>query len=347
MKKITFILLTTIIGLSLLSSCKKYKDEFYGPALGIAPDDFSATALTVSNENPNFLTGGVYFKSDFNASVRWQLTLKGETSGAMKFLSGVSKSLDSSNTFWNGSTDTLKVFRKNETVTATLSVLGWKDTLTKTLVIGNEKNRGILLGTFENIFVDQTAQNFQDASGYWWFFSFETNEKEYINKVLDPDVPTGIHALKLAGRDVNTSYYIGQAGLSAPSGVFNFGSTNLDDFYFNVYVKGAGTAASNDYKFVMQAYEDDNGGGVAYDGTEDKYTYTISLQYEGWKLHRVKYSSFGLDAPSSPYKSHSPDKIANIGFFFGANTAAGLSASTVIEVSMDHFSITTDGPMIP
>ena len=212
-----------------------------------------------------------------------------------------------------------------------------------------KKIRGFLLGTFENISVDHIAKNFLDASGFYWFYAFETNEYDLVDRVSDVTAPQGAHALKVIGHDANTSYYIGQVGLSAPAGVFNFGATTLDDFYFNLYVKGSGVAASKDYKLVIQVFEDDNGGGIAYDGTEDKFTSTISLQYEGWKLHRIKYSSFVLDAAAaaSPYKSHSQDKIANIGFFIGANTAAGLSATNQIEYELDHFSITTNGPMIP
>ncbi len=337
-------------GILILVACKKYKQEFYGPALGIAPSDFTASALSVSNTNPNFVSQTVYFKSTFNATVRWTLTLTGQTSGAIKILSGVSNALDANTAVWNGSTDTLKQFRKTETVNASLAVLGWKDTLHTSLTVGSEKNRGNVLGTFENITVDQVAKNWQDATGLWWFFSFETNELDVCDKIADPTTPNGTYALHLAGHDANSSYYIGQAGLSAPSGVFNFGPTVLKDFYFNIYIKGCGSAANKDYKLVMQAYEDDNLNGVlTYNGDEDKYTYTISLMYDGWKLHRIPYASFGLDSPTAAntYRSHSPDKIANIGLFFGANTAAGLSSSTVVDVEIDHFSITTDGPMIP
>ncbi len=352
MKNIFKILLVTAAGSILLIACKKYKDEFYGPALGIAPSDFSASALSVSNSNPNFISQTVFFKSTFNATVRWTLTLTGQTSGAIKKITGVSNALDASTAVWNGSTDTLKQFRKTETVEAKLTVLGWKDTLSTTLTVGGEKNRGNLLGTFENITVDQVAMNWQDATGLWWYFSFESGEKDTCDKIADPTTPNGMHALRIAGHDANTSYYIGQAGLSAPGGagsVFNFGSPALNDFYFNVYVKGSGTAAANDYKFVIQAYEDDNGGGINYSGDEDKYTYTISLKYEGWKLFRIPYSSFALDSPTPAniYRSHSPNKIANIGMFFGANTSAGLSSTTKIAIDIDHFSITTDGPMIP
>jgi len=342
------ILLLLTLGI-LFISCKKYKDEFYGPGLGVAPDDFTASALVASNSNPNFATQTVNFQSTFNATVRWKLTLVGQTSGAIKIISGLSNSLSAANCVWDGSTDTLKLFRKNETVVATLTALGWKNNLSTSITIGAEKKRGYVLGTFEGITVDHTAKNWLDASGYYWFYSFETGEYDLVDKIADPTTPQGSNALKIVGHDANTSYYIGQVGLSAPAGVFNFGTTVLNDFYFNLYVKGSGKAANKDYKYVIQVFEDDNGGGILYDGSEDKFTYTIPLQYDGWKLFRVKYSDFALDAAAaaSPYKDHNPDKIANIGFFFGANTAAGLSSTDQIIVEMDHFSITTDGPMIP
>ncbi len=347
-KTITYLLVIGLGGIIFLS-CKKYKDEFYGPGLGVAPDDFSASAIVASNNNPNFISQTVNFQSTFNATVRWKLTLVGQTSGAVKFITGLSNKIDGTNAVWNGSTDTIKLFNKTETVIVTLTALGWKESLSTSITVGGEKDRGNLLGTFENITVDHTAKNFQDPSGLYWFYSFEPNEYDLVDRVTDATAPQGIHALKISGHDASASYYIGQVGLSAPAGVFNFGTTTLDDFYFNFYVKGSGSSSNKDYKMVVQVFEDDNGGGILYDGLEDKYTSTISLQYDGWKLHKIKYSSFMLDvaAASSPYKSHSQDKIANIGFFFGANTAAGLSSTEKIEFELDHFSITTNGPMIP
>ena len=340
-----------IIGMILLVSCKKYKDEYYGVGLGVAPDDFTASALAVSKSNPNFKTETINFQSDLSATVRWKLTLVGQTSGAIKIISGLSKSVDVSNSVWNGSTDTLKVFLKGETVVATLTALGWIGNSSTTLDISEVKDRGYVFGTFENINVDHGAQNWLDASGLYWFYAFDAGEYELVDKIEDVSTPEGKYALLLSGRDVNTSFFIGQVGISAPVGVFNLGTiTNINDVYLNFYVKGAGIEVNKDYKFVVQIFEDDNNSGtVQYDGLEDKYTYQISLKYEGWKLHRIKYSSLTIDpgVSLSSERAFSPSKIANIGFFFGANTSAGLSATNIISVEMDHFSITTNGPMIP
>ena len=140
MKKIIiYLLLFVLVGISLFS-CKSYKDEFYGPGLGVAPDDFTASPIAVSNANPNFSTQTVSFQSTFNATVRWKITLVGQTSGAIKFINGLSSSLDASNSIWDGSTDTLKLFRKSETVVATLTVLGWKESISTSFVIAGEKN---------------------------------------------------------------------------------------------------------------------------------------------------------------------------------------------------------------
>jgi hypothetical protein len=355
--KISTIKITAIlfIGLILFNSCKRYTDEFYGPGLGVAPDDFTTSSLTVSDNTADFSAGPINFSCSMSATVRWTLTLTGGTSGAVKVLRGLSKEIDASNGQWDGSTDTTRLFRKNETVTAVLTVLGWERSATTTLTISTEKNHGYVIATFDNITVNQLSANWQDpnppaGSGYWWFFSFEANEKDLVDKIADPGTPQGTHALQMVGHDANTSYYIGQSGLSAPAGVFNFGTVTLNDFYFNVYVKGSGTEASKDYKLVIQVFEDDNSSGtIQYDGSEDKYIYPISLQYDGWKLFRIKYSDFVIDAAaaSSPYKTHTPERIANIGFFFGANTSAGLSSTAEIDVRMDYFTITTNGPMIP
>ena len=116
-------------------------------------------------------------------------------------------------------------------------------------------------------------------------------------------------------------------------------------------MKGSGTAASADDKFVVQIFENDNmTGGIQYDNKEDKFSSAVSLKYEGWKLHRLKYSEFKLDdscAVHSISKVHNPDKIYTIGFYFGANTSTGLSATRKISVEMDHLCVTTNGPLVP
>jgi hypothetical protein len=357
MKKIIAILLILVAGMAILVSCKKYKDEFYGPGLGVAPDDFTATDLVVSNTSPDFLSETIYFQSEFSATVRWTLTLKGQTSGAVGTIKGLSNKISSDNSNWNCTIDTstVKLFQKDETVVATVTVLGWKESKSVSFTIEETRDRGVLLANFENISVNQTSMNFQDVtSGRWWFFSFETGEQDFvdrIDKAIDPDIPEGNHALKMVGHDVNSSYYIGQAGTNAAPSVFNVGTASANDLYFNIYVKGSGTGADKDYKLVIQVDEDDNlNGSIDYGAKdEDKYSHQISLNYDGWKLHSVKYSDF-IFSPSnnaSLYKSHSPDKMGVIGLFFGANTSAGLSATQQITVELDHFSTTVGGPMIP
>jgi hypothetical protein len=339
----------------LLLSCKKYDSEFYGPPMGLAPKDFNVTNFTISDTFPNFLLKKIYFKADFNATVRWKLVLKGQSSGAIKVFTDVSKYIDSTNAMWDGSTDTTRLFLRNEKVSVQLSVLGWRDTLKKTLTIAFEKRRGILLGSFENITINHPAKNFQDQTGYWWFYSFDSPaEFDTVNRVSDPGTPHGKHVLKFSGKDANQNYYIGKVGLSSPGPYFNFGTSDPNQLYFNIYVKGSGTNLSasgkpKDYKLVIETFEDDAGDGLQYNSTEDKFYYTISLNYDGWKLHRIKYSSFSLDPGStaSPYKNHSPDRIGNIGLYIGANTSAGLSKTDIIETAIDYFTITNNGPMIP
>lgn len=352
MKKSILNLFVLLAGIATLVSCKKYKEEFYGPGMGLAPDDFNASSIVVSDANPNFKIGTVSFQSDLSATVRWKLTLTGQTSGAVKFITGLSNSINSSNAVWDGSTDTVKLFKKGETVEVKLTALGWKESISSSFTIGEVKDRGLVLGTFENISVNHPSRNWLDASGYYWFYSFETGEYDLVDKLASTAAPEGSYSLFISGHDADESYYIGQVGLTAPSpGVFNLGTiNNVDDVYFNFYVKGCGSDASKDYKFVVQVFEDDdNNGTVDYNNQEDKYTYEMSLKYDGWKFYSVKYTSFILDSAVLPTsdRNYTPSRIANIGFYFGAKTQAGLSATEVIKVEMDHFSITSNGPMIP
>lgn len=342
MKNLMVYIMIVATGLAIMS-CKKYDQEFIGPPLGIAPDNFSVSgnSFTVSNSSPNFLSDSVYFQASFNASVNWTIDLIGQTSGATKQIKGFSNVIDVTNSIWKGTTDTTKLFRAGEKVVATLSIFGWNQSLSTLLTISQAKDHGFVLATFEGISVDP-AGNFVDQ-GYYWYSSFDSGEKSFMNKLGTSDAPEGNNVLRLAGSDANANYYIGKAGLSSSTPyTFNFGTTNPDELYFNLYVKGGGASAN--VKLVIETFEDDNGdNNLLYDGSEDKYDYTIDMGFDGWKLISVKYSDFTLEATSSPYKDKDPEKIHLIGYYFGPKNAS----SETLEVQFDYPVITVGGPMIP
>lgn len=326
-------------------SCKKYNQDFIGAPLGVASKDFriSNNSFSASDTFPVFQNNGsIYFISNFNEQVSWKIRITGLQSGAIKNLSGLSSSLDSSNTKWDGSTDTTRLFRDNEQVKVTLTITGYATTLKTTLTIKKIKDHGITLATFEAISPDGIG-NFFDQ--FYWFSKFDATEKTFFNKYLDPDAPQGAYVLKMSGSDKNSNFYIGKAGLSAntPNKVFNFGTSNPNTTYFNLYVKGTGSNNPNPPKFVIECFEDDNGDKAQdYYGGEDKYTYTIPLNFDGWKFVSVKYANFGRET-SGGNNTSEPNKISNIGFYFGPQQGT----TDVLEVSFDFPVITTNGPMIP
>ncbi len=340
MKKLLIFLFSAA---TVISACKKYNEEFTGAPLGIAPDDFAVVnnSFAVSKNNPNFINDTIYFMATFNASVTWKIRLKGELSGAIKIISGYSNSINANNSKWNGTTDIAKLFRGGENVNASLTVYGWTDSLTTTINIVLPKKHGTILGRFENI-VPDGAGNFTDQ-GLYWFSSFDANEKEFMNKVLDADAPEGNYCIQLKGHDANGNYYIGKAGLSSSSPfTFAFGSSDANKVYFNLYVKGEG--AGSVAKLVIETFEDDNDDHVVYyDNSEDKYSSTIDLGFDGWKLISIKYSDFVLESSSSPYKDKNPDKIHLIGFYCGPKSAS----ATSLQVQFDFPTVTVDAPMIP
>src|SRR5690349_9020675 len=56
----------------------------------------------------------LYFVSKFSEVVSWNLTLQGQTSGATQVFSGVSDSLNLSNTLWTGNSNSVPFFVRNE-----------------------------------------------------------------------------------------------------------------------------------------------------------------------------------------------------------------------------------------
>ena len=116
---------TILLGFLFLVSCSK--KEQIAPDLGAisSPVQFE-TAFAISNTSANFKNNGqVYFNASFKEETYWVITIKGNSSGAIKTIerSGSSGTeISQTNASWNGSVDgnSIAIFDL-ETAKATLS----------------------------------------------------------------------------------------------------------------------------------------------------------------------------------------------------------------------------------
>ena len=101
MKKI-IVLLTLIV---CFGSCKKQEEigpdinAIYGPVTITQPFSVSATSI-------DFSTGSkLFFNASFQNDASWIITIKGATSNAIKTICGIGKTINVSNSTWDGSAD--------------------------------------------------------------------------------------------------------------------------------------------------------------------------------------------------------------------------------------------------
>lgn len=339
MKNIMYFFFAALI---LFLNCKQYNQEFIGAPLGIATDNFEVVGNSFQPSAPsvNVFNQTMHFQSTFNENVSWTIKLKGRTSSAVKTIKGTSPFLDMTNAIWDGSADSLRLFLQNETIDATLTVFGWSSALTTSFTLAQGRNHGLVLGRFESI-NKFSSISFQDT--YYWFSQFEANEMVFNDTIFDAFAPQGRRAYRINGNDANNSFYIGKLGLSPdPANYFAVGSSVPTDVYFNLFVKGEGVASNG--KLVIETFEDDNQNNIQdYTGAEDKYSYEILVNYDGWKLHTIRYSNFSK-VSSGGNNSKEPHLIKNIGYFIALNS---LSGSKNVNVLIDYPTISVGGPIIP
>lgn len=168
--KLSNILIAFIASLVLFTSCEE--DEFLGPEIeGIGGDPIPVSELSFSKESIDFTTSDkVYFELNFQQATSWKLLLKGVNSGATKTFENVSKSIDESNSLWEGLSDATPYFQ-SEKVIATVSFPNFPDiaSLVDTFTITNITTQAVL-GVLISDFTSVPIYNFgnpEPASGGW------------------------------------------------------------------------------------------------------------------------------------------------------------------------------------
>src|SRR6478609_2078693 len=123
----------------VFTSCKK--QDQVGPNIeGIYGPLTIVTTLNKSADNIQFATGQkVYFTAGFESDAVWKLTIKGQTSKAVKTFEGISKSLNATNSTWDGSADSAPSFRAEVCDVILTFPNSIKDTLKTTITITSKK----------------------------------------------------------------------------------------------------------------------------------------------------------------------------------------------------------------
>jgi hypothetical protein len=334
MKKI--IIIISAFTLVTFSACRKNTSTFDGPSIGDIFSNFNVLeTFKADRDSVNFINQKVVFTAKFNKIVDWTIAIKGKTSGAVKQITGISKTIDATNATWNGSTTILPMFT-NENCEVLLTVKDVVDSFKVTeKIVAIKKNTGFVIADFEAGLIPAWTKLIQ--SGANMDFQVKT----------DATAPEGKKYLNMAGT-VNWDYLIGLVDFPATA----YGTaktfplnTNPEALYFNTLIYG--DPSTNESIVLFQLKEDENANGIFDAAAEDEYDYEIKVDWAGWKLVSVKYRDLNAlvnGAPAIPKGNglKNPDKLSKISMLHLANPANGFASS-----KLDYIIFTDNTPLQP
>ena len=320
-----------------LVGCRKDElKKMDGPLLADLTSKFSViTNLKVSKDSVNFSTNeSVYFNAEFSKVATWKLEIIGQTSGAVKEITGTGSKLTSNETSWDGSTTIFPVFR-SELCKARLTIEGEDDTLFTTVKVKQPKvNSGFVVADFDSPF----------NSG--WTSFVQAGAKMDFQIKSDITSPQGSGYLNMAGT-VDWDWLIGLINFKATAyGAKTFPlSSNPTNLFFNVLVWGEPSLINSLVLFQFQ--EDENGDGNFSANSEDMYSHQISINWVGWKLISIRYSDLvamvnGAPAAASGNDVFEPNKLMQINMLHLANPKSGYAKS-----KLDYIIFTQNNPLQP
>lgn len=330
-------LLVFIVGSVLLTACRKDDaNQIDGPSLTDIYGDFSVfTPFAVSSPNVDFGAGEtVHFTAEFSKSVDWEIRITGQTSGAIKIISGFGATIDVSSSNWIGDISEFPIFEV-EICDVELSFLNEADVFAEQVEITSPKtNDGFLVADFESGFM----------SGWSTFVQSGANMDFQIKS--DNFSPQQGSYFNMAG-EVDWDYLIGYVYFNANAyGASHYPlSNNPDNEYFNFMLYGE--PGLNNTIVLFQFTEDDNDDGNHTAANEDMYSLELLVDWEGWRLVSIKYSDIpclvnGQPAAPNGNGVHNPDKLTSVNMLHLANPVTGFAQS-----KLDYMIFTQNGPLKP
>lgn len=329
-------LLLIILGWTLLACRKEEATKFDGPSLEDLNGAFVIiNGLQASQDSVDFATGeSVYFTAEVSKISPWKITITGQTSGAVKEITGLSSTIDVSKSLWNGSTTKFPIF-KSEMCKVDLTFTNEPDTLTVYVkVLAPKLNAGFLISDFESGF----------NSGWTSFAQLGANMDFQIRS--DVSAPEGESYYNMAGT-VDWDWLIGLVNFKASAyGAPTFPlSSNPNNVYFNVMLYGEPGLTNT--LVLFQFEEDENGDGAFTSTSEDMYSLQVTVDWVGWKMVSVKYSDIpclvnGSPAAPNGEGTHQSNKIRTINMLHLANPNSGFA-----KAKIDYMIFTENAPLNP
>jgi hypothetical protein len=339
--------------LAVTFACRRDKVDVLGPAYIMAPEGFSVTGFTTSADTVDFAAtsavypdGPVLFSATFTHSVSWVLTIRGQKSGALHKIQGISNGL--SNVSWSGIHDELAFFRKGENATATLSFFGTELTSSVDININTAPNYRTCGIMHRSADMEGTVifPNWEIINQPGVTLSTAADVVDYSGNLI-PSIQ-GDRYFQIKGQNTSNNIFVG--GLKY-TGNYAAGanslplSTDPNEVWINIYVYGTGDVNTT---LNVELQEDDAGSPVGYQATsDDAYIASIKPTHTGWKLFSFKYST--IPVSSSAPNGGSGNKIQEPALLKYVVMAVLKEAAydAPVEVYFDYPIITIGGPFKP
>ncbi len=327
-----------ILALSVFAffACER-ETETLGPNLSELYGEFTVLEdFAASRSSVDFGVGeSVLFSARFSKPVDWEIHVIGQTSGAEKVLTGMSKLVDETNGAWTGTTTKLPMF-KEEICWAYIAVPdeGYGDTIMGITIDSTKYDAGFRVADFES-----------GVNSGWTVFAQSGANMSF--GIVQADTAAEQYHFWDMGGEVTFDYLIGLIDFPASA----YGETafplneNADNVYFNVMLSKP-EGITNEI-ILFQFREDENGDGIFQDATEDMYSIELKGINNDWNTVSMRYSDMTTlvnGAPADPAGNgiHEPHKLLQVSMLFLADPSSGYSRSY-----MDHMIFTENGPLEP
>jgi hypothetical protein len=292
--------------------------------------DFMASQSTADFANGE----KVFFNAEFNKNVSWIIEITGSETGSIKRIEGFSKTLDATNTSWNGGTTELPLFRE-ERVNAVLLIPEMPDFLeTATIEVLSEKEfAGILFTDFEeDMEMDLILRDYE----------FELTPETG----LQTDFPLeGDFYYQLEGTDeVVENFFVGLIEIKSSvtgSNILELPTTIPEDLFFNFFLLSDGGPHG---EAIVQFIVDTNDSG-AFEGdpASGDRSFRVAINYDlsnfnGWKQISHPMSDTGMTQEEL-------EKIVAIRLILISDLDSQPSPPLPVNFGVDFLSFTVDGPL--
>ncbi len=301
----------------------------------------------------------IYITNTFSHEVTWFVTFKGQTTGATKTYTGTSKTLDKTNFTWDGRNEG-RFFMDGETVEYTISFLGssikYSGLLTINSIGGvgalnyNEVKRTLPNG---DILRFRAIDDFDDKGNkiQTSYSDAADGTGKAVFYISDKIQRSGYFSYYMKATDNNGNGYTGGASGEALTELNDqVKVTDPSKLYFNAYIYGYGRPNTSVF---FQAFENDFADPDANsfptrDVTKNDMYYTIiEINWTGWKLVSVPYTSFKpANNPASGgggNRIQEPHKLCGFGIELDSYPTPGMT----VEAAIDDVYFSEYGPFQP